>query len=109
MRQINPIAKAWANVEKSQHKHELYKAYRRRREKPAREYLDGTHLFERSFSDVKTGETKIMGGREAKELNAFLFQEYIKLCDANNENRSLERWKVIKRFYQSEKHYENRA
>lgn len=94
------MAKAWSNVEKSQRKQDLYKAYRRRYKKEADEYLDGTHLFERSFSDVKTGETKIMGGREAKELNEYLFHQYIKLCDQNCENRSLERWKLIKKFYQ---------
>ena len=100
MRTINPMAKAWSNIEKSQHTHDLRKAYRRRRNREASEYLEGTHLFERSFSDVKTGETKIMGGREAKDLNDYLFQEYIKLCDQNCESRSLERWTLIKKFYQ---------
>lgn len=100
MRQINPMAKAWSNVEKSQRQQDLRKAYRRGRKKGANEYLDGTHLFERSFSDVKTGETKVMGGREAKDLNKHLFHEYIKLCDQNYENRSLESWKLIKKFYQ---------
>lgn len=94
------MAKAWSNVEKSQRKQDLRKSYRRRRNKEANEYLDGTHLFERSFSDVKTGETKIMGGREAKDLNEYLFHKYIALCDQNCENRSLERWKLIKKFYQ---------
>lgn len=62
------------------------------------EYLDGTHLYERTFSDEGVGEMRVMIGRDAKALNDELFQDFLAAVGADVEGRSLERWKVVQRF-----------
>jgi hypothetical protein len=43
-----------------------------------------------------------MNGRDAKELNEKLFKAYIRAMDKNIEGRSLEKWKVVERFAETE-------
>lgn len=64
-----------------------------------KDFLDATHRYERTFSDVGTGEMRLMTGREAKSINDRLFEDYLAAMDANVEGRSLERWKVVERFF----------
>jgi hypothetical protein len=98
MRQINPMAKACANAEKTQRSRDRGKALWKKQMAKGKEFIDGTHRYERSFSDVRTGEMRVMGGREAKALNEKLFGDYLAAVGANVEGRSLERWKVVERF-----------
>ena len=100
MRQINPMAKAWANVERHQHQMAKRRVYREKSIRSAIDFLDGTHRYERTFSDKTVGEFKVMGGRDAKELNDKLFQDYLMAMHKNKKGRSLERWKVVEKFIQ---------
>jgi hypothetical protein len=100
MRQINPIAKAWANAEKSDANRAKGWVKRRRRIRAGYDYLEGTHRYERTFSDIGTGEFRVMQGRKAKELNESLFERFLFAVQKNVAGRSLERWKVIERFVQ---------
>lgn len=98
MRQINPMAKAWSNAAKSQRKVDVARAYRRKYNRDAEEYLESKHLFSRAFSDQYTGERRIMTGREAKKINDDLFYDYLMAMEKNVPGRSMERWKVSKKF-----------
>ena len=98
MRQINPILKSWVNAEKAYQGRERGKAAWKKRMAKGREFLDGTHRYERTFSDQPVGETCVMNGREAKARNNKLFEDYLAAMGANIEGRSLEQWKVIERF-----------
>ena len=98
MNQINPIAKAWSNAEKTHHNRERGKVRWKKRMIKANEFLDGNHRYERTFSDDGVGEFKIMNGRDAKKLNDRLFEDYLVAMDKNVPGRSLERWKVTERF-----------
>ncbi len=100
MRQINPMAKAWANVERHQHQVAKRRVYREKSIRSAIDFLDGMHRYERTFSDKAVGEFKVMGGREAKELNEKLFEDYLMAMHKNKKGRSLERWKVVEKFIQ---------
>ena len=100
MRQINPMAKAWANVERHQHQVAKRRVYRVKSIRSAIEFLDGMHRYERTFSDKAVGEFKVMGGKEAKELNEKLFEDYLMAMHKNKKGRSLERWKVVEKFIQ---------
>lgn len=102
MRQINPWAKAWANATKSSHKQDLAKAWRLKKIKDGHNFLEGVHRYERTFSDNGVGEFRVMNGRDAKELNEKLFKAYIRAMDKNIEGRSLEKWKVVERFAETE-------
>lgn len=68
--------------------------------KNGHEFLEGTHRYERTFSDEGVGEFRVMNGREAKALNDDLFKIYLNAIDANIKGRSLEKWKVVERFIQ---------
>ena len=92
--------KAAANAEKGLRQQDLAKHFKRKRIIATTEYLEGTHLFERTFSDKGVGEMREMKGVDAKELNDHLFKAFIVACDANIEGRSLERWKVKERHIQ---------
>ena len=98
MRQINPMWKASANAEKTKMSRETGRARWRKKCAKGREFLDGTHEYERTFSDQGTGELRVMGGREAKALNKELFEQFLVAVSTNVEGRSLERWKARKRF-----------
>ncbi|HSG20976.1 MAG TPA: hypothetical protein VLA31_09420 [Burkholderiaceae bacterium] len=98
MRQINLMAKAWANAEKQHLKIEQGKAFRRRCKAAAEAFLGASHKYERTFSDERTGEFRVMNGAEARDLNMALFRKYIAACDRNVKGRSLEKWKVVERF-----------
>ena len=98
MKQHNPIAKAWANAEKTDHSREKTKVVRNKKIRLGYEFLEGTHRYERTFSDKGVGEMKVMNGREAKALNDKLFEDYIVAVDKNVDGRRLERWKVVERF-----------
>lgn len=104
MNQQNPWMKAWANAERTYHKKELAKVLHKKKMIKGREFLDGTHLYERTFSDKYTGERKKMNGRDAKALNDDLFQDFLAAVTNNVEGRSLERWKVVERFVEKQKH-----
>jgi len=95
---INPWAKAWANAEKSQMAGAKRKARWQKSMKHGHEFLEKTHKYERTFSDVGVGEFKIMNGREAKALNDDLFKIYIAAMNKNIKGRSLERWKLKEKF-----------
>lgn len=94
--------KAWSNAEKTHHRRERGKVIWKKRMKAGREFLEGTHRYERTFSDKSTGEIRVMGGRDAKALNDGLFNDFLEAADANVVGRSLERWKVINRFIDEE-------
>jgi len=98
MNQINPLAKACANAEKTYHHRERAKVIWKKRMANGKNFLDATHRYERTFSDKGVGEIRVMNGREAKALNEKLFEDYLIAMDANVDGRSLERWKVIERF-----------
>jgi sarcosine oxidase delta subunit len=100
MRQINPIAKTWANVALHQQQVEKRRIYRKKSIRCAFDFLDGTHRYERTFSDKSVGEFRVMGGREAKTLNEKLFEDYLMAMHKNKKGRSLERWKVVEKFIQ---------
>lgn len=93
------MAKAWANVARQQHQAAKYRAYKEKRIRSAIEFLEGTHRYERTFSDNPSGELKVMSGRDAKKLNDKLFEDYLMAMHKNKPGRSLERWKVIDRFF----------
>lgn len=101
MRQIHPMAKAWGVAEKTQMSRDTGRAYWKVSLARGKEFLDGTHEYERTFSDQGTGEMRVMGGREAKTLNDKLFQQFLVAVGADVEGRSLERWKVTKRFFKA--------
>lgn len=103
MRQINPMAKAWSNASKSQFAKAQSRVFKKKREIKAKEYMDGIHEYERTFSDQGTGEMKIMKGEDAKALNDDLFQDFLAAVEKNKEGRSLERWKVVRRHVEQEK------
>lgn len=92
------MAKAYANAEKTYHRRERGKVIWKKRMAKGKEFLDGTHRYERTFSDHPVGETRVMNGREAKALNDKLFEDYLAAMGANIEGRSLEQWKVVERF-----------
>ena len=92
------MAKAYANAEKTYQRREREKLIWKNRMAKGKEFLDGTHRYERTFSDQGEGEMRVMNGREAKELNDKLFEDYLEAMGANVEGRSLERWKVVERF-----------
>ena len=98
MNQQNPIAKAWANAEKTYHRRERGKVIWKKRMKAGHEFLEGTHRYERTFSDVAVGEVIEMNGRDAKDLNDKLFEDYLVAMSENVVGRSLEHWKVVERF-----------
>ena len=98
MRTINPYAKAWANAERSCRAREVGKAKSHKRMIAGKEFLDSTHLYERTFSDCPTGEYKVMNGRRAKLINDNLFTNYLSAMENNTPDRSLERWKVREKF-----------
>ena len=98
MNQQNPMAKAWANAEKTYQRRERGKVIWKKQMAKGKEFLDGTHRYERTFSDQGVGEMRLMNGREAKALNDKLFEDYLAAMNANVEGRSLERWKVVERF-----------
>lgn len=98
MRWINPMAKAWANAERQQHRVERLRVYRQKKFKAAVEFLSGVHRYERTFSDKAVGEFRIMSGKDAKELNDKLFEDYLVAMHENRKDRSLERWKVVDQF-----------
>jgi len=102
MRQINPWAKAWANAERSSQKQDLARARWRKSIKQGAEYLEASHRFERTFSDDGVGEFRVMNGRDAKELNEKLFRDYIKAMDKNIAGRSLEKWRLVEKFVETE-------
>lgn len=62
-----------------------------------KEFLDGTHRYERTFSNERVGEFRVMGGREAKELNDSLFDKFLAAVEMNVKGRSLERWCLVER------------
>ena len=97
---INPWAKAWANAERTEMAAAKGKARWRRSMKNGHEFLEGTHRYERTFSDEGVGEFRVMNGREAKDLNDDLFKIYLNAMDAKIKGRSLEKWKVVERFIQ---------
>ena len=103
MRQINPMAKAWANAEKTHHRRERGKVIWQKRMKAGHEFLEGTHRYERTFSDQGVGEMRVMGGRDAKALNDKLFEDYLVAMEANIAGRSLERWKLTEQFVEANK------
>mgnify|MGYP003649181105 CR=1 FL=1 len=94
----NPIAKAWANAEKTQHRRDLQIARRCKRNRSAVKFLESSHKYERTFSDKSTGEFKIMNGRKAKDLNDDLFQNFLAAVSKDVQGRSLERWKTVDQF-----------
>jgi hypothetical protein len=98
MNQINPWMKAWDNAEKTQMSAAKGKVKWQKNMKNAYEFLNGSHRYERTFSDQKVGEFKIMNGRDAKELNDNLFAVYLKAMDKNIKDRSLERWCLVEKF-----------
>lgn len=98
MRQVNPMAKAWANAEKDYRRRERRHAFKQKYMREGKQYLDATHRFVRTFSDVDTDEVKIMTGREAKEINDKLFEQYLIAMQKNKKGRSLERWKILEKF-----------
>jgi len=98
MNTINPWAKAWANAERAQIGAAKGKARWRRHMKEGHEFLEGTHRYERTFSEQGVGEFRVMKGRDAKALNDDLFKIYLNAMNANIPRRSLERWKVVERF-----------
>ena len=98
MRQINPMAKAYANAEKTYQRRERGKVIWKKRMAKGTEFLEGTHRYERTFSDQGVGEMRVLNGREAKKINDKLFEDFIAAVGANVEGRSLERWKVVERF-----------
>lgn len=102
MRQINPMAKAWANVAKDQRSRARTTISLRKRLKDLADLREGTHVYERTFSDEPVGEQRMMVGREAEELNDKLFKEFLAALDRNVEGRSLERWELVKRFVNHE-------
>jgi hypothetical protein len=102
MNQINPWMKAWANAEKTQMSAARGKAKWKRKLKDGHEFLEGSHRYERTFSDQGVGEFKVMNGRDAKELNDHLFATFLKAVDKNIKGRSLERWKVVEKFVKAE-------
>ena len=95
--------KAWSNAEKTHHRRERGKVVWKKRMKSGHEFLEGTHRYERTFSDKGVGEIREMHGRDAKALNDKLFQDYLVAMGANVEGRSLERWKVVERFIEANK------
>ena len=97
----NPIAKAWANAEKTYHRRERGKVIWEKQMAKGKEFLDGTHRYERTFSDKGVGEMRVMGGRDAKALNDKLFDDYLDAMEANIKGRALERWKVVERFVEA--------
>lgn len=98
MKQINPWAKAWANAERSANNAERARASWRKKLIDGHEYLEGKHKFERTFSDVGTGEFKVLRGRDAKKANENLFKHYLAAMDKNVKTRSLERWRLVEKF-----------
>lgn len=98
MNQQNPIKKAWANAEKSYFQHQKGKVRRQKSLSAAHEYLEGTHRYERTFSDKRVGEMRVMNGRDAKELNDKLFEDFLVAVETNVVGRSLERWGLDEKF-----------
>ena len=98
MRQINPIMKAWYNCEKSQRSQERFFAWKKKDIAKAIDYLNVEHVFLRTFSGVKTGETKVMTGDQAKKENERLFKIYLLAVEKNKKNRSLEEWKCLEKI-----------
>lgn len=102
MRVINPIAKAWANADRHHRQSERRRAFAKKRKTSAIAFLEGKHKYERTFSDKSTGEFRVMVGRDAKELNDNLFDDFLVAVQKNKKGRSLERWKVVERFVQDD-------
>jgi hypothetical protein len=98
MRQINPWAKAWANAERTDINRDKWIAHKNRRIIKGNEFLEGHHLYERTFSEVSSGESRVMNGREAKALNDELFKDFLYAVEKNKKGRRLERWRVADRF-----------
>ena len=98
MRQINPMMMAWCNCERSQRAKERFYAWKKRDVAKAVDYLNKQHVFLRTFSGVKTGETRVMTGDEAKKANEQLFKMYLSAVEKNKKNRSLEEWKCLEKI-----------
>lgn len=98
MKQQNAWAKAWANAERSVAGGERARAWHRRYCREAQEYLAGRHLFARTFSDVETGERRVMTGRAAKDLNDDLFAQFLAAVEKDVPGRSLEKWSLVTKF-----------
>ena len=71
------MAKAYANAEKTYQRRERGKVIWKKRMAKGREFLDGTHRYERTFSDQGVGEMRVLNGREAKKINDKLFEDFI--------------------------------
>ena len=98
MRTINPWMKAAYDIERGQFKEQQAQVRWTKRMAKGKEFLDGTHRYERTLSDKPTGEFKVMNGRDAKEMNDDFTLQYIRMAENNVPTRSLERWKVVERF-----------
>ena len=94
--------KAWADAEKTELNGAKAKARWHKRCRDGAKFLNATHKYERTFSDKSVSEFKLMGGREAKELNEKLFDDCLVAMDKNKKGRSLERWKVVEKFIQED-------
>jgi len=97
MNQFNPMAKAWSNAARDYKPNRYAMRSKKTWAARKRDLLNTVETYRRTFSDVPTGETRAMMGRDAKAINDQLFEKYLAAVDLNIKGRSLERWEIVEK------------
>ena len=97
MKQINPMAKAWANAERDYNRSIYGPSLKEKKVSSLERFESETHIFHRHVNGCRTFQRKSMTGKEANTINAENVKRYIKDADMDITPRMLVEWKKEKK------------